>query len=90
MTSTISSVITSTVNSQIAPIRNEVASIKQNKNDIGSFIDIMKKYVESSDLRFESSQNSFLALGVPAQTPSEAKNSPPGVKKLFVQRTSAK
>ena len=80
MSSTISSAVTNTVNSQLAPIRNEVSSIKQSQNDIGSFINIMKNYVESSDRRFESIQNSFLALGVPAQTPSEAKNSPPGVR----------
>ena len=81
MTSTITSVVSSTVNSHMAPIRNEMSTIKQNQSDLGSFINIMKNYVESSDKRFESIQNSLLALGAPAQTPSEAMKSPPGVRK---------
>ena len=82
MTSTITSVVSSTVNSHMAPIRNEMSTIKQNQSDLGSFINIMKNYVESSDKRFESIQNSLLALGAPAQTPNEAMKSPPGVRKL--------
>ena len=81
MSSTISSVVTSTVNSQLGPIRTEVASMKKTTRELGSFLEIMKQYVETSDKRFLSIQNSFTKLGVPAQTPSETKNSPHGVRK---------
>lgn len=81
MSSTISSAVLSAVTAQLAPIRQDVSQLKQNQTELESFINIMRNYVESSDKRFESIQNSFIALGVPAQAPSEALLSPPGVHK---------
>ena len=79
MTFTISSVVSSTVTSLSVSIRKEMSHI-EHQNDIGYFINIMKNYVESSDKHFESIQNSFIALGVPDQTPSEAVQGPHGVR----------
>ena len=79
MKNSISKAVTNAVSTQLAPIRQDVSQLKQEQPNLGSLIDIMKKYVESSDKRFESIQNSFLALGVKAQAPSGASQSPPGV-----------
>ena len=81
MSSTISSVVSSTGSSQLEPIRTEVASMKKIHSELGSFLEIMKTYVTTSDNRFKSIQNSLTQLDVPAQTPSEANESPPGVRR---------
>ena len=79
MTTSISTAVSNAVSTQLAPIRQDVSQLKQNQSEFGAFLNIMKDYVKSSDKRFESIQNSFLALGVKAQAPSEADRSPPGV-----------
>ena len=83
MTSTIKSVVSSTVSSELSSIKSEVSTMKQQQGDIDSFIALMKKYVETSDKRYQNIQNSFSQLGVPAQTPSEAQTNPPGVVYFF-------
>ena len=66
--------ISSAVSKQIAPIQTQINQIKStHESQVQQFMTLL-------NTKFESIQNSFLLLGVPAQTPSEANEGPPGVR----------
>ena len=77
MTSTIASVVTT----QLQPIHSQINTIQiTHQQQVNNFMTIMTNMAKNADKRFESIQSSLSQLGVPAQTPSEAIVSPPGVR----------
>ena len=79
--STINSVVATSISAQISPIQTQLNNIQAtHNNQVQQFVTMMQNLAQKTDDKFNSIQNSFLALGVPAQTPSEAKKSPPGVR----------
>ena len=78
MANSMNSTISSIVSSQIAPIEWQIATIQRtHKKQVDQYMELMK----TSNQRWESIQQSLFNLGAPAQTPSEAYSSPPGVRR---------
>lgn len=77
---TMNTTISTVVSTHIQPIQTQINNIQiTHQAQINGFMTMMRTMATGTDKRLDAIQTSLSQLGVPAETPSEANTSPPGV-----------